>query len=203
MTPETDLDSTPHRSFPYHAGWRAMACGAFFFGVLGGVGAAMLPFGCEQNRAGRLPLAIALWIIGGFGIPMLFFALFAIYAGIRDSIAPPLLRLTATSLLLPAILRQRTCEEEEIDDRGEPKNPDPPAAHPEVIPFTAIRSVRRENALRIGTVMTVVHDLGEQSLVIEQGMMNREDFEELEAVLRVAIPAAFVPAPPIEPATER
>ena len=36
MTPEADRDSTPHHSFPYHAGWRAMACGAFFFGVLGG-----------------------------------------------------------------------------------------------------------------------------------------------------------------------
>ena len=63
MTPEADRDSTPHHSFPYHAGWRAMACGAFFFGVLGGVGAAMLPVGCEQNRAGRLPIAVALWVI--------------------------------------------------------------------------------------------------------------------------------------------
>ena len=71
---------------------------------------------------------------------MLFFAVFAIYAGIRDSIAPPLLRLTPTSLVLPAILRQRTCEEEEADDRSEPKDLDPPPAHPEVIPFAAIRS---------------------------------------------------------------
>jgi hypothetical protein len=196
MALEHDLDPMPHRSFPYHAGWRAMACGAFFFGVLGGVGAAMLPFGCEQNRAGRLPLAVALWIIGGFGIPMLFFALFAIYAGIRDSIAPPLLRLTTSSLVLPAILRQRTCEEEEIDDRGEPKNLDETPAHPELIPFIAIRSVRRENAPRIGTVMTVMHDLSEQSLVIEQSMMNREDFDELGTILRAAIPAAFAPAPP-------
>jgi hypothetical protein len=172
-----------------------MACGAFFFGVLGGVGAAMLPVGCEQNRAGRLPIAVALWVIGGFGVPMLFFALFAIYAGIRDSIAPPLLRLTTTSLVLPAILRQRTCEEEE-DDRGEPKNPDPSPAHPEVIPFTAIRTVTCENALRIGTVMTVMHDLSEQSLVIEQGMMNREDFDELGTILRATIPTAFASTPP-------
>jgi hypothetical protein len=196
MTPEADRDSTPHHSFPYHAGWRAMACGAFFFGVLGGVGAAMLPVGCEQNRAGRLPIAVALWVIGGFGIPMLFFAIFAIYAGIRDSIAPPLVRLTTTSLVLPAILRQRTCEDEEVDDRGEPKNLDPSPAHPQVIPFTAIRTIRCENALRIGTIMTVMHDLSEQSLVIEQGMMNREDFDELGAILRATIPTAFVSTPP-------
>ena len=31
--------------------------------------------------------------------------------------------------------------------------------------------------------MTVVHDLSEQSLVIEQGMMNREDFDELGTIL--------------------
>ena len=49
MTPEADRDSTPHHSFPYHAGWRAMACGAFFFGVLGGVAARP----CSPSDANR------------------------------------------------------------------------------------------------------------------------------------------------------
>ena len=44
--------------------------------------------------------------------------------------------------------------------------------------------------------MTVVHDLSEQSLVIEQGMMNREDFDELGTSSATRYRAAFSPAPP-------
>jgi len=153
----------------------------------------MIPFGCEQNRAGRLPLAIALWILGAFGIPMLFFAAFAIYAAIRDSIAPPLVRVTPSSLVLPGILRQRTCEQEEQDDRGEPMPVDPPPAHPEVVPFSAIRRVSRERDRLYGVLLRIVHDLSDQTLVFEQNMMNRADFDELDAALRAAIPAAFEP----------
>jgi hypothetical protein len=174
-----------------------MACGAIFFGVLGGVGLAMFPFGWEQYRAGRLPLAVAFWVIGVFGLPLLFFAAFTIFAGIRDAIAPPSIRVTPDSLMLPAILRQYNCKSEKEDEYGECKTTEPVQAHPEVIPFSAIRFVRRDRSCSpIEHKLLIVHDLGQQILEIEQSLMNRHEFNELEAVLRSAVPPAFSPTPP-------
>jgi hypothetical protein len=197
MTPDPETGPTAGRAYPYHSGWRVLTCGAVFFGLLGAAGAAMLYAGYQQHLAGRLPVAVALWVIGLFGTPMLFFAFYAVYAAVRDSVAPPLLRVTPGSLLLPAILRQRTCEPVEDDDRRGLDRLDPPPAQPEEVPFSAIRRVRREGAHAPASHrLMIVHDLSPQSLVIEAGMMNPEDFDELEAALRAAVPAAFAPAPP-------
>ena len=131
MTPEADRDSTPHRSFPYHAGWRAMACGAFFFGVLGGVGAAMLPvrLRTEPGRAATdSRRALDHRRVRRSDVVLRRSSRFT-----RGSVTQSRRRSYGsrpTSLVLPAILRQRTCEEEEVDDRGEPKKLDPTARAP-------------------------------------------------------------------------
>lgn len=191
MTPDPVTGPAAGRAYPYHSGWRVLTCGAVFFGLLGAAGVVMLYAGYQQHLAGRLPIAVALWVIGLFGTPMLFFALFSVYAAVRDSVAPPLLRVTPGSLLLPAILRQPTCEPAADDERR-----DPPPAHPEVVPFSAIRRVRREGGHAPASHrLTIVHDLSPQSLVIEAGLMNPADFDELESALRAAVPAAFAAAP--------
>jgi hypothetical protein len=57
--------------------------------------------------------------------------------------------------------------------------------------------VRREggNAPTNNRLM-IVYALIDRTLVIEQSMMQPADFDELETVLRTAIPSAFAPAPP-------
>ncbi|HJZ56595.1 MAG TPA: hypothetical protein VKE74_16635, partial [Gemmataceae bacterium] len=69
---------------------------------------------------------------------------------------------------------------------------------------TAIRWVRRETGSTPDTAkLMIVHDLSPATLVIERSMMWPDDFEELETVLRAAVPDAFGPAPlPPPPPTE-
>lgn len=197
MTPDAEFDPTLERAYPYCSGLQVMGCAAFFFAVLGSAGTALMPFGCEQMRVGKMPLGVALLVIGMFTAPMLLFSLLMVYAGIRDVIRPPLLRVTPTALLLPAELRGVRPEDEEQDERGEPKDLDPPPAHPEAIPFTAIRWARRESKVNPGSDrLMIVHDLAPVTLVIEQYMMRRDQFDELETVLRAALPVAFASAPP-------
>jgi hypothetical protein len=152
-----------------------------------------VPLGWEKVRAGNLPVGIALAIIGVFGVPLLLLALGALVAGIREGIKPPLLRVTTTALILPPVLRQDTAPQE--DERGGVKTV--PPAHPEEIPFAAIRWVRREGPPNPGSdKIMIVHDLSAQTLEIEQHMMSRDDFNELETVLRTALPHVFTSAPP-------
>ena len=167
--------------------------------MLGVGGTALVPVGCEKVRAGNLPIGIAFVITGIFGAPMLLMALAALSVGIREAIRPPLLRVTTTALILPINLRQNSTREEQ-DEQGEPKDLDPLPAHPEEIPFTAIRWVRREGPPNPGNdKLMIVHDLSAQTLVIEQAMMNTADFDELETVLRTALPGVFTSAPPPPP----
>jgi hypothetical protein len=190
-----DPDPTLERAYPYCAGWRVACCGVLLFGLLGAGGAAMMPFGCEQVRQGQLPLGVALMVIGLFTAPMILMALLALGLAIRDTISPPLLRVTPTTLVLPEQLRGNPPQ----DDEGEPKK-DAPPPQPEEIPFTAIRWVRRERKFNPGSdQLVIVHDLAPTTLVIEQYMMRTGDFDELETVLRAAIPAAFAPVPPAPP----
>jgi hypothetical protein len=194
MTP--DADPTLERAYPYHSGWKVMGCGVLLFGTLGAAGVALMPFGCEQVRQGRMPLGVALMVIGLFAAPMILMAVVALVAGIRDSISPPMLRVTPTALLLPEGPRGET----PLDDSGEPRK-DVPPPQPEEIPFTAIKWVRRERMYNPGSDrLLIVHDLAPTTLVIEQYMMYAADFDELETVLRAAIPGAFAPAPPTPPA---
>jgi hypothetical protein len=83
------------------------------------------------------------------------------------------------------------------DDASDEPKPAATPSHPEEIPFSAIRWARREGPINPGShKLVVVHDLAPVTLVIEQYMMRWGDFDELESVLRAAIPAAFAPAPP-------
>jgi hypothetical protein len=184
------------RAYPYWHGWRVVCCLVFVFGVLGSGGLFLLPLGWEKIRNDQLPLGVALTLIGLFCVPMLLLALLAVVTGVRDTFRPPLLRVTTTSLILPMNLRQSATVEAQ-DERGEPKDIDPPPAHPEEIPFSAIRWIRREGPHNPGSDrLLIVHDLSDQTLTIEQHMMYAGDFDELETALRAAVPGAFANAPP-------
>jgi hypothetical protein len=191
----TDADAPLERAYPYRAGWRVAGCMTLFFALLGVGGTALVPVGCEKVRQGQLPIGVALTIIGLFGMPMLLLAVASIAMGIRDAFRPPLLRVTPTTLVLPEGLRGDPPQ----DEQGEPK-PNAPPPQPSEIPFAAIRWVRREGKPNPGSDrLVIVHDLAPTTLVIEQFMMRTGDFDELETVLRAAVPAAFAAAPPVTP----
>jgi hypothetical protein len=185
-------DPTLERAYPYCGGWRVMGCSVLMFGTMGAAAVALIPFGCEKVQNGQMPIGVAMVVGGLFGAPMLFVALVSLLAGIRDTISPPLLRVRLRALLLPDSLKGVAPSDED----GEP-TPGAAAPHPEEIPFDAIRWVRREGPINPGShKLVIVHDLAPTTLVIEQYMMQAADFDELETVLRAAIPAAFAPAPP-------
>jgi hypothetical protein len=189
------MEAGLERAYPYRTSWWVVGCGALMFGILGGGAAAMIPFGWQQLQAGRMPIGVAMMVAGVFGAPMFFLALFSVAAGIRNTISPPLLRVTPTALLLPKTLRGST---ETLDEDNPEPAPDMP--QPEEVPFTAIRWARREGPINPGShKLLIVHDLSKETLVVEQAMMRPSDFDELETVLRAAIPAAFAPAPPPPP----
>jgi hypothetical protein len=187
MAIDTQLDRPPEHAYSYCTSLRAIGCAALVFALLGGAGAAMLPFGYEQLQAGKMPLGIALMVVGLFTLPLLFFSCSTLYTGIRDRIRPPLVRVTPTALCLPPVPRQCRPEQEKQGDRGEPKDLDPPV-HPEAIPFAAIRALYRESKINPGSDrMVIVHDLAPIRLVIEQYMMHPADFDDLERVLRASL----------------
>jgi hypothetical protein len=195
-----DAASDLERAYPYRSGWRVIGCGFVLFGLIGGIAAALIPLGYEQVQAGRMPIGVAMLVVGAFGTPLLVMAAFTVIIGIRERIHPPLLRVTPTSLLLPASLRgdQSATDREELAEG----TPAPPVLQPEEIPFRAIRWVRREGPINPGShKLLIVHDLVPATLVIEQNMMQPGDFDELELVLRAAIPAAFAAAPPPSPSS--
>jgi hypothetical protein len=206
-------DPTLERAYPYRSGWRVIGCGVLIFGTMGGAAVALVPFGCERVQNGQMPLGVAMMVAGLFGTPMLFMALVGLVTGVRESIAPPTLRVTPTALILPVSLKGTTPGDESGEKPAEPLvvygHPVTPpegsrqgATHPDEIPFSAIRWVRREGPVNPGShKLVIVHDLAPTTLVIEQYMMQWGDFDELEAVLRAAIPAAFAPAPPAGPTT--
>lgn len=190
MATDTRLDSTAERAYSYCTGLRAVGCAALVFALLGGAGATMLPFGYQQLQAGKMPLGVALMVVGLFTLPLLFFSFSTLYAGIRDRIRPPLIRVTPTALHLPQALRQCRPEQEKQDERGEPKSLDPPA-HPEAIHLTAVRALQRERKVNPGSDrLMIVHDLAPMPLLIEQCMMHAADFDDLDATLRAALTSA-------------
>lgn len=178
------------REYPYWTGWGTVGCAIVFFGLVGGVGVSLLPGGYDRVKTGDLPTGIAMMVIGLFGIPTLFMSFWSLVAGIRDTFRPPVLRVTSTALVLPIEARGDPPE----DEYGEPVSQEPP--QPEVVPFAAIRRVTRGGP-RFNEVMEVTHDLSATPLQLRQHMMRAADFDELELVLRTAVPAAFVePQPP-------
>jgi hypothetical protein len=83
------------------------------------------------------------------------------------------------------------------DENGQPI-PDAPKPQPEEIPFTAIKWIRREDGPG-GSQLLIVHDLSPTTLIISQFNLNGADFDELQTILKAAVPAAFAAAPPPPP----
>ncbi len=176
-------------AYPYWRGWQAVGCAVLFFGLIGSIGVSLIPAGYEKVQVGQLPTGIALLILGVLGIPTLMMSFFVLLAGIRDTFRPPLLRVTATALVLPIEARGEPPQ----DEYGEPVSDEPP--HPQTLPFTAIRWVRR-GGTRFNHTLEVAHELSESLVRIERYMMRPADFDALETVLRAALPEAFAAAPP-------
>jgi hypothetical protein len=174
------------RAFAYRSGWHVVGCAVVFFGLVGGIGVSLFPTGYEKARAGQLPTGIALMVIGVFGLPTLGMALWSLVAGVRDALRPPLVRVTATALVLPPAARG----EPPVDADGEPLGKEPP--HPEAIPLAAIRSLTRSGP-RFNGVLEIGYERGPEPLRLMQHMMRAADFDELERVLRAAVPGAFAP----------
>jgi hypothetical protein len=185
------------RAYPYRTGWKVLGCLFLVCATAGAGGTVLVPVCCEQWRNGNA----AFGALAMLGAPCTAFAiLFAVMAfafAVRDAVRPPVLRLTPTSLLLPDDARGQALEK---DEHGNPKA-DGPRTHPEEIPFTAIRWVRREAGTSPGNDrLLIVHQLSQATLELQQNMMRAPDFDELETVLRAAVPEAFVALPvPISP----
>jgi hypothetical protein len=190
------------QAYPYRVGWKAMSCAALVLAAVGAAGLMFLPFGCDQVQNGD-PTVGWVVIIGGLcTTPFLLLALAALVKAGRDLIGPPLLRVTPTALLLPADVRgpvvATTLVAAVAAETGEPA-PDAPRAHPEEIPFARIRWARRETTGSAGwDKLLIVHDLGPATLELLQNMMRPADFDELDAILRAAVPEAFAAAPPTQ-----
>jgi hypothetical protein len=172
------------RAYPYRNGWRVVGCAVLFFGLVGGIGVSLFPTGYEKFRAGQLPTGIALMVIAAFGVPTLGMAARSLLGGVRDAVRPPLLRVTAAALVLPLAARGEPPQ----DEHGEPLSADPP--HPETVPLAAVRRVVRSGP-RFNGVLDVEHDLSPTPLRLRQSMMRGADFDDLETVLRAAVPGAF------------
>jgi hypothetical protein len=182
-------DETAERAYPYWPGWGVVGCAILFFGLLGSIGVSLIPAGYDRVQTGDLPTGIAMMVIGVFGIPTLAMAFLSLSQGIRQTFRPPVLRVTATALVLPIEARGEPPQ----DEYGEPIGEEPP--QPETVPFAAIRWINRTGP-RFNRVLHVAHDLSGQELHIQECMMRTGDFEALEERLRAALPAAFQNAPP-------
>lgn len=183
MASDTPPLSPVERAYPYWAGWHTVGCSVLFFGLLGLIGVGLFPAGYAKFQAGQLPTGIALMTLGVFGLPTLGMSVWSFVGGVRCSVRPPLLRLTATALVLPAEARGQPPQ----DEYGEPIGTEPP--QPREVPFAAIRAVARAGPHRNQT-LTVVHDLSAEPLQLKQFMMRDADFDELDALLRERVPAA-------------
>jgi hypothetical protein len=181
------FEDSAGRAFPYWAGWHSVGCSVLLYGLIGSIGVSLFPTGYEKLRAGQLPTGIALMVMAAFGAPTLAMAFWSVIAGVRDTFRPPVLRVTATGLVLPRVTRGEPPE----DEHGLPTKELP---QPEVLPFAAIRQVTRSGP-RFNEVLEVAHDLCPEPLALRQHMMRRADFEELERLLRAAVPQAFAGAP--------
>jgi hypothetical protein len=191
-------EAPPGRAYPYRTGWRTLGCAGLMCAAAGVGGTVLVPVCCDQWRNGNP----AFGVLAVVGAPCTAFtillAVVAFGVAVRDAVRPPLLRVTPTALLLPIDARGPALEK---DARGNPRR-DGPHTHPEEVPFAAIRWVRRETDTATGRDrLLIVHDLSSVTLELEQHMMRPADFDELETVLRAAVPEAFValPVPPPPP----
>jgi hypothetical protein len=195
-------DDALERAYPYCTGWKVAGCLALLFALVGAAGTMVVPVCCDQWRNGKNAGFAVLAVVGTpCTMIAILFAVVAFSTAVRDAVRPALLRVTPVALLLPDAARGQALEK---DEQGNPK-PDSPLTHPEEIPFSAIRWIRREAGTSPGNDrLLVVHSLSPATLELQQNMMQDADFEELEVVLRAAVPEAFValPVPSAPPPTE-
>lgn len=190
------------RSYPYCTGWKMTGCFSLILGLVGAAGTMLVPLCCDQWRNNNNMAFAVLAVLGAPCTALsVLFAVVAFGLTIRDAVRPPLLRVTPTTLILPGDARGEALEK---DARGNPKY-DGPRTHPEEIPFSAIRWVRREAGAAPGNDrLLIVHDLSPATLELQQSLMRDADFDELETVLRAAVPEAFtaLPVAPPPPPTD-
>lgn len=186
-------DAPLERTYPYRTGWKALSCLSLCFGVTSAGGVALVPICCDQWRNGGNLVFGALALVGApCTLVAILFAVAAFIVAVRDAVRPPLVRVTLTALQLPDEVRGQALEK---DEQGNPKM-DGPRQHPEELPFKAIRWVRRETGSTPGNdKLVIVHELSPVTLELQQSMMLPADFDELETVLRRAVPEAFTALP--------
>ncbi|MDY3554519.1 hypothetical protein R5W24_003643 [Gemmata sp. JC717] len=183
------LETAPTgRAYPYWSGWHMVGCSVLFFGLFGTFAVSLFPAGYDRVRTGDLPTGVAMMVFGVFGAPTLGMAIWSLVMGVRNTFRPPLLRLTADALVLPAEARG----EPPRGEHGELLSQEPP--QPEAVPLNAIRTVAT-NGGGHKRGLEVVHALSAQPLRIEAHMMSASDFNDLVARLQTAVPTAFAPAP--------
>jgi hypothetical protein len=191
------------RAYPYCTGWRMTGCISLFLGLVGAAGMVLVPVCCDQWRNGKPAFAVLAVVGAPCTLVTVLAAVVALGFAVRDAIRPALLRVTPSALLLPNDARGQPLEK---DEKGNPKS-DGPRTHPAEIPFAAIRWVRREAGATPGNdKLMIVHDLSPVTLELRQNLMRAADFDELETVLRAAVPEAFaalpVAPPPPPPPTD-
>lgn len=193
-----DEEPVAERAYPYRTGWKVLGCTSLFLGLAGAAGTVLVPVCCDQWRNGNVAFGAIALLGAPCTLMSILLAVMAFVSGVRESIRPPLLRVTTRALLLPEQAQGVPLEK---DARGNPLS-DGPRTHPEELPFAAIRWVRRETGTG-GTGndrLVIVHNLSAATLELHQNMMRAADFDELETVLRAAVPEAFaalpVPQPP-------
>ena len=194
MAFEDDLE----RAYPYCTGWKMTGCISLFMALVGAAGMMLVPLCCDQWRNGNNPAFAVLAVLGAPCTAMsVLLAVAAFGITVRDAVRPPLLRVTPTTIILPSDARGQALEK---DARGNPIYSGP-RTHPEEIPFTAIRWVRREVGTPPGNDrLLIVHTLSPATLELQQSLMRDADFDELETVLRAAVPEAFKALPvPLAP----
>lgn len=184
----TESKPATERAYPYWAGWHVVGCAILFFGLLGSIAVALLPAGYERFQTGDLPTGIAMMVMGLFGVPTLLMSVWSLIGGIRDTVRPPLLRVTADALLLPSEARGEPPQ----DEYGEPTSTEPP--HPAAVPLASVRWVKRSGP-PLNPVLLVSHGGATQPLELRRNMMRKGDFDDLEATLRAALPTAFQNTP--------
>jgi hypothetical protein len=192
----SEAPGEPERSYRVRTGCAAMGCAVLFLVAVGSGGAAGLSTGCAKIQNGQgaeVALGWAMVVLCGLATPALLLAPLMLVLAVRETLNPQFLRITTRALHLPEQLRGNRPK----DENGQ-LIPDAPPPQPEEIPFAAIKWIRREDGPG-GSQLLIVHDLSPTTLIISQINLNGTDFEELQTILKAAVPAAFAAAPPQSP----
>ncbi len=181
------------RSYRYQASWGPLGCACLLLLTFASTAIALVSYGIEQIGNGQMFLGVSALIIGGLTGLSVIFVLFGIVVAVRAIVSPSQVRLSTSALHLPTSffcgLATRVAEGTDRDS----------SEQPEEIPYRAIRWVRRETGTAPGNDrLMIAHELSTETLEVRQSMMRPDDFDELETILRAAVPDAFAAAPPVD-----